>query len=67
MNRTRVTEWPKVRLTVNPATLEALEVEAEARALPVSAVIRETLDRAYRPGEPKSSPSELLKLDTELA
>jgi hypothetical protein len=46
--RTRVTEWPMVRLNVNPRTLESIEAQAEERALSVSAVIRETLDRAYR-------------------
>jgi hypothetical protein len=35
--RTRISEFPKIRVAVNPRTLEALEEEAEARALPVSA------------------------------
>lgn len=47
MKRTRITEWPTVRTTVNPRTLEALQAEAEERALSVAAVIREALDRAY--------------------
>jgi len=46
--RTRVTEWPMVRLNLNPATLDRIERTAEERALSVSAVIREALDRAYR-------------------
>jgi hypothetical protein len=49
MKKTRISEWPKVRVTVNPRTLEALETEAEERALPVSAIVREALDRAVRP------------------
>ena len=36
-----------VRVTVNPRTLEAIEAQAEERALPVAAVVREALDRAY--------------------
>jgi hypothetical protein len=47
--RTRISEWPTVRVTVNPTTFEALESEAEERALPVSALVREALDRAVRP------------------
>lgn len=49
MKKTRVTEWKSVRVTVNPETLERIETYAERRALSVSAVIREALDRAYRP------------------
>jgi hypothetical protein len=48
MKRTRISEWPRVRLTVNPRTLERIQARAEERALPVAAVIREALDRAYR-------------------
>jgi hypothetical protein len=48
MKRTRISEWPTGRLNVNPATLERIEATAEQRALSVSAVIREALDRAYR-------------------
>lgn len=47
--RTRVSEFPTIRVAVNPRTLEALEAEAEDRALPLSAVVREALDRAVRP------------------
>ena len=49
MKKTRVTEWPSVRLTVNPDTMARIEDCADRRALSVSAVIREALDRAYRP------------------
>jgi hypothetical protein len=47
VKRTRISEWPRIRLTVNPATLEALNAEAEQRALSVAAVVREALDRTY--------------------
>jgi hypothetical protein len=46
---TRITEWPAVRVNVDPRTLERIELYAERRALSVSAVIREALDRTYRP------------------
>jgi hypothetical protein len=46
--RTRVSEFPTIRVAVNPRTLEALSAEAEERALPLSAVVREALDRAVR-------------------
>jgi hypothetical protein len=49
MKRARITEWPAVRVNVSPETLERIEAQAERRALSVSAVIREALDRAYRP------------------
>jgi hypothetical protein len=45
----RVTEWPIVRLNVHPATLAAIEAQAERRALSTAAMIREALDRVYRP------------------
>ena len=47
--RTRVSEFPTIRVAVHPRTLEALTAEAEERSLPLSAVVRETLDRAVRP------------------
>jgi hypothetical protein len=47
--RTRVSEFPEIRVAVNPRTLEALKAEADERALPLSAIVRETLDRAVRP------------------
>ena len=47
--RTRVSEFPEIRVAVNPRTLEALKDEAEERALPLSAVVRQALDRAVRP------------------
>jgi hypothetical protein len=47
--RTRISEFPTIRVAVSPRTLEALEEEAEQRALPLSAIVREALDRAVRP------------------
>jgi hypothetical protein len=47
--KAKVTNWPTVRLFVHPATLAAIEAQAEQRALSVSALVREALDRAYRP------------------
>jgi hypothetical protein len=49
MKRARISEWPAVRVNVDPRTLERIEKYADRRALSVSAVIREALDRAYRP------------------
>jgi hypothetical protein len=49
MKRARISEWPAVRVNVDPRTLERIELQAERRALSVSAVIREALDRVYRP------------------
>jgi hypothetical protein len=49
VKRTQVTEWPAVRVTVNPETMERIEAYADRRAVSVSAVIREALDRVYRP------------------
>jgi hypothetical protein len=46
---TRISEFPTIRVAVHPRTLEALTAEAEERALPLSAVVREALDRAVRP------------------
>jgi len=46
---TRVSEFPTIRVAVHPRTLEALSAEAEERALPLSAIVREALDRAVRP------------------
>jgi hypothetical protein len=47
--RARISEFPTIRVAVNPRTLEALQEEAEERALPLSAIVREALDRAVRP------------------
>jgi hypothetical protein len=44
--RTRLSEYPTIKVAVNPRTLEALEEEAEERGLSVSAVVRMALDRA---------------------
>jgi Ribbon-helix-helix protein, copG family len=52
MKRTRISEWPRVRVTVNPRTLERIQARAEARALSVAAVVREALDQAYQPNKP---------------
>jgi hypothetical protein len=49
MRKTRVTAWRSLRVTVAPTVLEALEAEAEERAVPVSIVVREILDRAVKP------------------
>jgi hypothetical protein len=49
MKRTRISEWPKVRVTVDPRTLERIEDVAERRALSVAAVVREALDQVYAP------------------
>jgi hypothetical protein len=47
--RTRVSDFPTIKVAVPPSVLEALQDEAEERALPLSAVVREALDRAVRP------------------
>jgi len=49
MKRTRISEWPKVRVTVNPRTLQRIEAEAEQRSLSVAAVVREALEDSFRP------------------
>jgi hypothetical protein len=49
MKRTRISEWPRLNISLHPRTVEALEAEAEERGLSVSAIVRDTLDRAYRP------------------
>jgi hypothetical protein len=53
MKRTRIGDWPTVRVPVHPRTLEAIERTAEQRALSVSAIIREASTRrtALRPSE----------------
>lgn len=50
--RTRLSEYPTIKVAVNPRTLEALEDEAEERGLSVSAVVRMALDRAVSPATP---------------
>jgi Ribbon-helix-helix protein, copG family len=47
MKRRRISDWPEIRVNVNPRTLERIEAQAEQRALPMSVVIREALDRYY--------------------
>ena len=49
MKRTRISEWPAVKVNLNPATLEVIEERAEERALSVAALVREAVDRAYGP------------------
>ena len=49
MKKTRVSDFPTIRVSVHPRTLEALTAEAEERSLPVSAIVREALDRAVLP------------------
>jgi hypothetical protein len=44
----RVSEWPAFLVRLNPATLARLRKDAEIRALPVSAIVRETLDARFR-------------------
>lgn len=51
MKRTRISEWPRVRVSVNPQTLERVSTAADLRGLSVSAVIREALDQAYKSNE----------------
>jgi hypothetical protein len=48
MKRTLISQWPSIRVTVNPRTLERIEDTAERRSLSVAALVREALDRAYR-------------------
>jgi hypothetical protein len=48
MKRTLISQWPSIRVTVNPRTLDRIEDAAERRAISVAAVVREALDRAYR-------------------
>jgi hypothetical protein len=47
MKRRRISDFPAIRVHLNPRTLERIEAQAEQRALSVSAVIRETLDRVH--------------------
>jgi hypothetical protein len=47
--RTRLSEYPTIKVAVSPRTLEALNDEAEERGLSLSAVVRMALDRAVSP------------------
>lgn len=47
MKRTRISEWPAVRVNVNPSTLDRIEQSAESRALSVAALIREAIAEKY--------------------
>jgi len=46
--RTKITDWPEVKVNLNPQTLQRIEAAREERALSIAALIREALDRAYR-------------------
>jgi hypothetical protein len=46
--RQKMSQWPAVFVRVSPEVYNRIEVQAEQRALPMSAVIREALDAAYR-------------------
>jgi Ribbon-helix-helix protein, copG family len=59
MKRTLISQWPSIRVTVNPRTLERIEARAEERALSVSAVVREALDQMYQPNKPLREREEL--------
>jgi hypothetical protein len=47
--RTRISDWPLVQANISPRTMERLEEVAEERALSVAALVREAVDRVYRP------------------
>ena len=47
MRRTRISDWPRINISVHPRTLDRIEQVAESRGLPVSVVIRQVLDWAY--------------------
>jgi predicted HicB family RNase H-like nuclease len=49
--RQKMSQWPAVFVRVRPEVFDRIEAQAEERALSVSAVIRETLDRAHKPAE----------------
>jgi acetolactate synthase regulatory subunit len=51
MKQTKISEWPTVKVNVNPATLEQIAAQAERRGFSVAAVVREALDKAYRPAQ----------------
>ena len=45
--RTKITDWPEVRVNVNPQTLERIEAERERRALSRADIVREVLAKAF--------------------
>jgi hypothetical protein len=47
MKRTLISQWPSIRVTVNPRTLDRIEEAAERRSLSKAAVVREALDRTF--------------------
>ena len=46
--RTKVTDWPEVKLNLNPQTKERLEALSDEQAVSVAHLIRVALDRVYR-------------------
>jgi len=48
MKRVRISEWPSMRVHLHPRTLQRIEDDAERRSVPISVIVRETLDRTYR-------------------
>jgi hypothetical protein len=44
----RITTWPAILIRLNPATLAVMRDQAEQKALPVSVLVRETLDARFR-------------------
>jgi predicted DNA-binding protein len=48
MKQTYISQWPALSVRIPPEVLDRLSRQAEERALPVSAIVREVL-RAYRP------------------
>jgi hypothetical protein len=48
MKRVRISEWPSLRVHLHPRTLERIKDTAERRSVPISVIVRETLDRTWR-------------------
>jgi hypothetical protein len=46
----KVDSWPVLFVKIRPTTLDQLRRDAEIRALPVSVIVRETLDKAVKEG-----------------
>jgi predicted DNA-binding protein len=44
----KMSQWPALSVRIPPEVLDRLTEQAEERALPVAAIVREVL-RAYRP------------------
>jgi hypothetical protein len=47
MERTKVTEWPSVETTVNPATYERMAELHNERGVPITQLVRAALDKEY--------------------